>query len=90
MKMKKLGKTLIVISLALLVVDYAWSALWELRIEPAGNLFQLMYLNLSYPVARIISFTGYAFTNSQMGLFWLGVALWFVGLAPEEEEKTEK
>lgn len=79
MKMKKLGKTLIVFSLTLLVVDYAWSTLWELRIEPAGNLFQLMYLNLSYPVARIISYLGYAFTNSHMELFWLGVCLWYVG-----------
>jgi hypothetical protein len=79
MKMKKLGKTLIVISLALLVVDYAFATLWGLRIEPAGNLFQLMYINLSYQLARIISYLGFAFTNSHMELFWLGVALWFVG-----------
>jgi len=73
--MKKLGKTLIVIALALLIADYAWGSL----LEPGGSLIQLFYLTFSYRLARIFSYLGFAFTNSHMELFWLGIALWFVG-----------
>ena len=74
--MKKLGKNLIVISLILLVVDYAWATLWGLRIEPAGNAFQLLYLTFSYEFVRVASYFVFALTNYHMELFWLGIALW--------------
>ena len=77
--MKKLGKTLIVIALILLALDYGWMYLWELRIEPAGNPLQLLYLALPYQFNRVFSYLVHAFTQYRMDLFWLGVALWFVG-----------
>ncbi len=77
--MKKLGKTLIVISLILLVLNYGWGCLWQLRIEPAGNPVQLFFLAMPYQFNRVFAYLAYAFTNSQMGLFWLGIALRFVG-----------
>jgi hypothetical protein len=83
--MKKLGKTLIVISLILLVTQYAWNWHWSLRIEPAGNPIQLFFLARPYWFNRIYAYIGYAFANSHMELFWLGFALWFVGLKEESE-----
>ena len=75
--MKKLGKTLIVIALILVVLDYGWMHLWELRIEPAGNPVQLFFMALPYQVNRIF-YLVHLFTAVPMDLFWLGIALWFV------------
>lgn len=82
--MKKLGKTLVVISLITLIVDYIWGHFWGLRIEPAGNPIQLLYLALPYQFNRIFSYLVHAFTQYRMDLFWLGFALWFVSRKEKE------
>ena len=76
--MKKLGKTLIVISLILLVTDYGWNCIWGLRIEPAGNPVQLLFLALPYWFNRIFAYLAFAFANPRMELFWLGIVLLIV------------
>lgn len=73
--MKRLGKTLIVIALVLVVLDYGWMYLWELRIEPAGNPIQLFFMAIPYQFSRIFYFV-HLFTATHMNLFWLGIALW--------------
>ena len=85
--MRKLGKTLVLISLILLVVDYGWASIWAMRIEPAGNFWQLLFFEWSYQLARVFSFVMFSFANSQMALFWLGVGMWIVGKHQEESEE---
>ena len=74
--MKKLGKTLIMIGLMLLVLDYGWNYLWGLRIEPAGNSIQILFMALPYQFNRVFSYLAFEFAHSRMELFWLGIALW--------------
>lgn len=83
--MKKLGKNLIVISLVLVVLDYGWNCIWGLRIEPAGNAIQLLFLALPYWFNRTLAYLAFAFTGIRMELFWLGFALWFTARRGEDE-----
>jgi hypothetical protein len=75
--MKKLGKTLVVIGLVLLVTEVVWFRLWGMVYEPAGNLIQVLFLSIeSISVRRLIADWGSTLFRSHMELFWLGIALW--------------